>query len=86
MSTVIYTRKALRQIKKFPESVAIEILESIDMLKDFPDVRHVAHLKGHEYDYRLKIGRYRAMFTVSETESGLEILIHEVKIRNDHTY
>ena len=56
------------------------------MLVDFPGVAglDVKELRGHQYQYRLRVGRYRVLF---DHDSGIKIVfIQEVKKRDERTY
>jgi mRNA-degrading endonuclease RelE of RelBE toxin-antitoxin system len=56
----------------------------VDTLRDFPNVANVTHLTDHEYSYRLRVGRFRVLFTI-ETVATI-VQIEEVKKRNEGTY
>ena len=82
MKTIRWNTRALRQLRKIRDTHTRErIYDSVESLKSFPKCKDVKKLKDRD-EYRLKIGRWRVIFTES-----LEIIeIQEVKIRNGHTY
>jgi mRNA interferase RelE/StbE len=81
MMTVHITMKAHKQISKLSKQDMASIYESLESLKDWPNISGVKKLTGMP-GYRLRIGQYRAFFEVS----GNVITVTEVKRRNEHTY
>ncbi|QAZ66113.1 type II toxin-antitoxin system RelE family toxin [Solidesulfovibrio carbinolicus] len=81
MNTVEITPKAFKQMRNFPKSDRAAILKAFKELAHWPNCRNVKHLTQLD-GYRLRIGDYRAFFTVD----GNYIEITEVKRRNEHTY
>lgn len=81
MKAVNITLKAHKQIAKLNRQDMGMIYAALETLAQWPDAGGVKALTGKS-GYRLRIGRYRAMFEVS----GDVITITEVKIRNEHTY
>jgi len=53
-------------------------------LKELAACRNVKRLKDEDYDYRLRVGRYRVLFDYAEVIKI--IYIQEVKKRDDRTY
>ncbi|MFI3272469.1 MAG: type II toxin-antitoxin system RelE/ParE family toxin [Pseudomonadota bacterium] len=84
MNKIQWTTKALRQARKLPPQVQSTIAHAVDTLERWPHVEQVKALQGRE-GYRLRIGRYRILFTV---HSGIPLIIQieEVKKRDEHTY
>jgi mRNA-degrading endonuclease RelE of RelBE toxin-antitoxin system len=85
MSYVIkWKRKAVKQMLKFPASDSAKITASVKDLENENNWGNVKSLKNHQYDYRLRIGRYRVLFNCS---NDIQILsIEEVKKRDERTY
>jgi mRNA-degrading endonuclease RelE of RelBE toxin-antitoxin system len=81
MNALNITKKANRQINKFPKADAQAIYAALENLREWPNCGNVKSLTNRE-DYRLRIGDFRAFFTVT----GNTINITEVKRRNEHTY
>ncbi|AEA71714.1 hypothetical protein AK973_5747 [Pseudomonas brassicacearum] len=49
-----------------------------------PDAANVKALVGHDYAYRLRVGRYRVMF---DWDGAIKIVsIQEVRKRDERTY
>lgn len=86
MKTIVWQRKANRQIRHIPKADKVRIFSAVNKLADFPDCEglDIKTLKGHQYGYRLRVGRYRVLF---DAEYRIEIvLIQEVKKRDERTY
>jgi len=73
--------KAFKQMRKIPMDDRKAILSAVKTLKNWPDCRNVKRLEDRD-DYRLRVGDFRAFFTVgSET-----ITVEEIRRRNERTY
>ncbi len=84
MYKIIWTLKALKQLKKIDKSQQQKIVQGTRQLMDWPACRNTKALENHKYEYRLRIGRYRVFFNV---ETELKITrIEEVKKRDGKTY
>ena len=57
----------------------------VALLIGWSQVQNVKKLKGRD-DYRLRIGDYRAIFTIHPDGTLTVIRIEEVKKRDEHTY
>jgi mRNA interferase RelE/StbE len=84
MYKIIWTLKALKQLKKIDIIQQKKIVQGARQLMDWPECRNIKALENHKYDYRLRIGRYRVFFKI---EAELRITrIEEVKKRDGRTY
>ncbi len=84
MNTVDWNKKARKQLKKIDRSDALNIIDSVETLKQFPECSSVIHLTNHKYDYRLRVGRYRVFFNF---DGEIKVVsIEEVKKRDERTY
>ncbi len=84
MIKIEWKNKATKQLLKLPQDRQIKIVDGIDALYKFPNVKNVIHLINHKYDYRLRIGRFRILFNFKKK---IEIIsIEEVKKRDGKTY
>jgi len=79
---MIWKSKAFKQLNKIKDQRSKDsIYDAVNALVDFPNCKNIKKLKGRG-DYRLRVGKWRVIFTVS-----LEILyIEEVKKRDENTY
>ena len=83
MKQIKWTVKALRQLRKIKNKEELErIYDAVSELKNFPNCKNVKKLKGYENLYRLRVGRWRVIFS----EELTIITIQEVKKRNERTY
>ena len=84
---VQWTLKATKQAKKIPPPDRSRIVESVGSLADWPEAmssKDIKPLKKHQYQYRMRVGRYRVLFDV---ETGLKVVsIEEVRKRDERTY
>ena len=84
MYKIFWEKKALKQLKKIPDKDRRFINHSVKQLANWTDFHNVKSLINHEYQYRLRVGRYRVFF---DKEESLKILrIEEVKKRDERTY
>jgi hypothetical protein len=83
MKQIVYTTKALRQIKKIKDMlIKKQIVKKIDQLKNYPDVPFkVSRYKTTDL-LKFRVKTWRIFFTAT-----LEIIeIKEAKKRNERTY
>jgi len=84
MMTILWEKKAVRHMRKIPLPDRAVITGAVRSLSTWPECRNVKSLVNHEYEYRLRVGRYRVFFDIEDT---LKILkIEEVKKRDESTY
>jgi mRNA interferase RelE/StbE len=86
MNEIKWHNRARKQIKKIPEHYQDAILEAVDKLGIFPECRglDITALKNHQYEYRMRVGRYRVLF---DHERAIQIIaIQEVLKRDERTY
>jgi mRNA-degrading endonuclease RelE of RelBE toxin-antitoxin system len=82
MRQVEWKKKALKQLRKIKEQRTKEmIVEAVGQLKHFPVCSNIKKLKSRD-EYRLRVGRWRVIFT----ESLTILYIEEVKKRDENTY
>lgn len=85
MIKIDWKRKAAKQLGKLPKQEQVRIVVSTDALQNWPDCSNVKKLTNFDYDYRLRVGRYRVFFNLVEGEVSI-IEIEEVKKRDERTY
>jgi mRNA interferase RelE/StbE len=86
MNEILWHNRARKQIKLIPTKEREMIFDRIDLLADFPTVDgvDVKPLTGHQYGYRLRVGRYRILF---DYNNDIQVIsIQEVKKRDERTY
>ncbi len=85
MYEIDWTRKALKQLMKLDSRQDRDaVYGAVDGLTAWPDCRNIKALSGHEYSYRLRVGRFRVLFDVHEAVKV--IAIQEVRKRDERTY
>ncbi len=85
MNEIKWSKKALKQMIKLPKKDRQYIHDAVDDLTDSSsNWQNVIMLQNHQYDYRLRIGRYRVLFNHEETIKIVNI--KEVKKRDERTY
>ena len=84
MNRIEWTAKARKQVMKIHRVMMEAVIVAVRELANWPDCRNVKALKGRD-GYRLRVGRYRVLFTVHEGAVRI-IRIEEVKKRDERTY
>lgn len=64
MFEVYLLKEAERELDELPKKIQNKIRERIKTLADFPNVRNCIKIMGHENTFRLRVGKYRALFKV----------------------
>jgi len=85
MNVINWTKKARKQLAPIPRHDVERIFVAVESLLEWPNVPGVKALASRD-DYRLRVGRYRILFTVTASGEVTVILIEEVKKRDEHTY
>jgi mRNA interferase RelE/StbE len=85
VNKISWQTKALRQLRKLEAEDSDEIRKSVTKeLPDFLKSKNVKKLTNHDYDYRLRVGRFRVFFNF---EGKVQVVsIEEVKKRDERTY
>jgi len=84
MYEVLWEKKAFKQLLAIDHAQRKTITYAAATLQNWPACTGVKRLAGHQYAYRLRVGRYRVLFDV---ETAVRIIrIEEVKKRDEHTY
>jgi len=71
--TVVLSKKAQKQLDKFPDSVAYPILKAIGDLGGNPRPQGYKKLKGRE-GYRIRIGNYRVIYDIFDKQLIVDII------------
>jgi mRNA-degrading endonuclease RelE of RelBE toxin-antitoxin system len=81
---IIWKTKALKQAKELPADVRAKVSKAVGQLENRKNWNQVKQLTNHQYDYRLRVGRYRVLFNCGEEIKVVRI--EEVKKRDERTY
>lgn len=84
MTRIEWSKKARKQAERIDRAVRPVIVGAVRELANWPDCRNVKALVGRE-GYRLRVGRYRVLFTVHEGAVRI-IRVEEVRKRDERTY
>ncbi|MEF3697720.1 type II toxin-antitoxin system RelE family toxin [Desulfolutivibrio sp.] len=84
MARVEVKRKAYKQLARLPERDQAAVLAAITGLGNWPGCRDVKALTDRR-GYRLRVGRYRVLFTVDAGRNPVVISVEEVKKRDERT-
>lgn len=85
MACVInWSAKAKKQLSKIDRQHQGKIIDAVDDLAFFPDVKDVLPLTNHQYGYRMRVGNYRVLFDADSTVKIIEI--RQVRKRDERTY
>lgn len=85
MNNIVWTKKARKQLAPIPGKDMESIIGAVETLASWPEVKNVKALVGRD-GYRLRVGRYRVLFSVTPNGEVTIILIEEVKKRDERTY
>ncbi|MEY2729262.1 MAG: type II toxin-antitoxin system RelE family toxin [Betaproteobacteria bacterium] len=84
-NTILWQPQALRQLRKLQAGDNLLVRTAVQReLADLSASRQVKALVGHEYGYRLRVGRWRVLF---DFDGEVHIVsIEEVRKRDERTY
>jgi len=84
-NTIVWQPQALRQLSKRQAGDNLLVRTAVQReLADLSASRQVKALVGHEYGYRLRVGRWRVLF---DFDGEVHIVsIEEVRKRDERTY
>lgn len=71
--TVSLSKRAQKELDKLSDAVAQPILQAIGNLEDNPRPHGCKKLKGRN-GYRIRIGNYRVIYEVSDTELFVDVV------------
>ena len=84
---VTIKNKAVKQSMTIPPRDREKVYDGIKKLENSETWGDVRRLVNHIYDYRLRVGNYRALFNIIDSQLEIkEISVEEIKKRDDHTY
>lgn len=80
-----WNKKTVKQLRRIPLKERSAIIDAVEDLPNEHGDRQVKALTNHQYEYRLRVGRYRVFFDLIDGEIKI-YLIQEVKKRDERTY
>jgi mRNA interferase RelE/StbE len=65
-------RRAMRDLRRLDRATQARVLDSVEQ---YAETRrgNVQQLRGHEFDYRLRVGDWRVLFDKDETTQTMEV-------------
>ncbi len=70
---VIMTRSAEKELSSLPKSLVGVLWKRIRALADQPRQRQTRKLKDAEKSYRLRVGRYRIVYTIDDGQKLVRV-------------
>ena len=78
---VIFKASVEKDLRALPRSMVARVFKHIEALKDEPFPRQSIKLAGAEQLYRIRIGDYRAIYSVDKDNEL--VIVHYVRHRRD---
>ena len=69
-----WKRSALKDLRQFPRETVARILRAVERLPAEPFPTGMRKLVGTEHTYRIRVGSYRVIYTVTATTLVIEII------------
>lgn len=82
--SIRYSPRATRDIDSLPQAVRVEIFAALERLLEEPPQGDLKKLKAQNGIWRLRVGKWRVLFTREKAERS--ILLLRVVRRSDTTY
>ena len=81
---VLFSQKALRDLKKLPGHVAVRIIDSLESIKESP-YSHVKTVKGTLY-HSHRVGSYRVIMEIIDEKMLIHVINvgHRSKVYRDY--
>jgi len=65
--SIFYKRSASEELLQLPANIAHKVKAEINSLSDNPHPHGCKKLKGSINEYRIRIGNYRVIYTITDT-------------------
>lgn len=69
-----WKRSAVKELKKLDKTVIKRIINSVEALSENPTPKGCRKLKGAEFTYRLRLGKYRIIYSLQSSKLVIEII------------
>jgi mRNA interferase RelE/StbE len=79
--TVTFARTARKELELLPSTVVERIFPKIEALGNEPRPRGVKKLEGEKNMWRIRVGEYRILYTISDKQKNVDI--SGIKTRGD---
>ena len=67
MYSIDYKRSASEELLQLPANIAHKVKAAINNLSEIPRPKGCKKLKGSINEYRIRIGNYRVIYTITDT-------------------
>jgi mRNA interferase RelE/StbE len=79
---ILLHRKAESSLVRLDASIRKHIVEGLRQLEDFPSTKlDIVKIAGEENTFRLRVGKYRALFKIYEKEGVIVIVNLDLRKR-----
>ena len=79
--SINYKRSAYEELLQLPANIAFKVKTSINSLSENPRPPGCKKLKGSVNDYRIRIGNFRVIYTITKTI--LIVTVIKIALRKD---
>ena len=69
-----WKRSAIKELKKLDKTIIKRIINSVEALSENPQPKGCRKLKGAEFTYRLRLGKYRIIYSLQSSKLVIEII------------
>jgi len=73
---ISFQDSALKDLRKIDKHETKKILQTIDKLKNYPNVPNIKRLVNHYPPYRFRVGNYRILFDIEEENIFISYIKH----------
>ncbi len=78
---ITFARSARKELEALPDQAVGKIFVKIELLSDNPRPRGCHKLEGEKHLWRIRVGEYRVIYAVSDSEKVVDII--RVRHRRD---
>ena len=71
---IVFARSARKELERLPSGIANRVLGRIEALGSLPRPRGTRKLAGSENLWRIRIGEYRAIYAVYDSERMVDVV------------
>lgn len=71
---VVWKRSAKKELKKLPKDIIVNIISTVESLKNEPRPVGVKKLVGTQHTYRQRIGNYRIVYSIENELLAIEVV------------
>ncbi|MFI5200780.1 MAG: type II toxin-antitoxin system RelE/ParE family toxin [Candidatus Kapaibacterium sp.] len=72
--SITFSRAARKELESLPAMIVERIFKKIEALAALPRPQGVIQLEGEENLYRIRVGDYRVIYTISDKSKTIDII------------